>query len=324
MIRSRIVASGRALGSERIDNKTLGERLGISPHSIEKRTGIKCRFWVTEKESTSDLAVRAAQDALVQAQWHPLTLDLIVLSTTSPDFPFPATACLVQQKLLAHNASSFDINASCTGFLYALSIADHAIRSQTVRRVLVVASEVKSRWLKMNDPSTAILFGDGAGAILLEESAGASGIDTIFLHADGTKHSLIRLPAGGSRQPLSWQTLSDQAHTIEMKGPSLFRIAVRRFGEALDEALTSGWDKSNVDWFVFHQANKRILEAIVNKAGIPKDKVLLTLPEVGNTSSSALPIALDIGKNDCFHPGNRIVLIGFGGGITWGSARLVW
>jgi 3-oxoacyl-[acyl-carrier-protein] synthase-3 len=161
MTRSRVVATGKALGSERVDNATLAARLGTSPVSIERRTGIKSRYWVTGGETTSDLAVRAAQEALDRAGWAPSSIDLIVLSTTSPDYPFPSTACLVQNRLTADRAYAFDLNASCSGFLYALSVADHAIRSGGARRALVIASEVKSPFLKEDDLSTQILFGDG-------------------------------------------------------------------------------------------------------------------------------------------------------------------
>jgi 3-oxoacyl-[acyl-carrier-protein] synthase-3 len=325
MMRSRVVATGRALGSEKVDNATLAGRLGTTPISIERRTGIKTRYWVKEGESTADLAVRAAQEALQRAGWTPASIDLIVLSTTSPDYPFPSTACLVQYRLAADRAYAFDLNASCSGFLYALSVADHAIRSGGARRALVIASEVKSPFLRENDLSTQILFGDGAGALLLEGAEGArDGIEAIFLHADGSKHHLVRLPAGGSRDPLSPRTLSEKRHSIRMNGTGLFRSAVRFLSKALDEATGANWDKKEIDWFVFHQANGRILETVAKREGIPMKKVILTLREFGNTSSSSLPIALDKGGTRLFRPGDKILLVSFGGGITWGATRLVW
>jgi len=325
MVQSQIVATGMALGSQRLENVALAVPLGVSAQWIERQTGIRCRYWASEKETTADLAVRAAKKALERAGWNPRELDLIVLSTTSPDYPLPATACLVQSRICADRAYAFDVGASCSGFLYALSIADQAIRSGDVRRALVLGAEVKSPFLKKSDPSTAILFGDGAGALLIERSEGEGrGIEGIFLHADGAHHSLIRLPAGGSRRPLTAGSLSDQAHTIEMKGPSLFRLAVRRLGDALDEALTKEWPLERVNWFVFHQANRRILDAVAEKRGIPPDKILMVLSDFGNTSSASLPIALDVGGNGRFRSGDRIILLSFGGGITWGGARLIW
>lgn len=325
MRRSRIAATGRALGSERIDNAALARRLGISAEGIEKRTGIRCRYWAGEKEATSDLAIQAAGQALRRAGCSPREIDLIVLSTTSGDYPFPATACLVQSRLGAERAYAYDVNASCTGFLYALSLADHAIRSGRAHRALVIASEVKSRFLNPADPGTAILFGDGAGAVLLEETeAPVNGIDAVFLHADGSQHGLIRLPAGGSRRPLTDRTLAGNEHTIRMQGTALFRVAVRRLIEALDEALVPGWEMGKVDWFVFHQANRRILEKVVKIREIPAERILMTLGDYGNSSSASLPIALDEGAIGPFRRGDRLVLVGFGGGVSWGSARITW
>jgi len=324
MIRTRIVATGRALGSERINNATLAVRLGVTEEWIEKQSGIRHRHWVSREETTSDLALGASRQALDRAGWDPASLDLIVLSSTSPDYPLPATACLLQGRLGAHRAYAFDVGASCSGFLYALSVADHALRSGTAARALVVGAEVKSPFLNLRDPSTLILFGDGAGSLLLERREGKeAGIETLFLHADGAYHHLIRLPAGGSRRPLSPESLKEAGHTLQMQGARLFRLAIRRLGEALDEALR-GLTLQEVDWFVFHQANRRILETLARKRTIPQEKLLITLTEFGNTSSASLPIALDVGGNGLFRPGDRIVLLGFGGGVTWGGARLIW
>jgi 3-oxoacyl-[acyl-carrier-protein] synthase-3 len=324
VIRSRIIGTGKALGSERIENKTLSISVGLSPVEIEKRTGIQCRYWASEKETTADLAARAAEEALRRAGRRPEEVGLIVLSTTSPDFPFPATACLVQDRLSARRAHAFDLNASCSGFLYALSIADHAIRSETVVSALVIAAEIKSRFLKRDDFSTAILFGDGAGAVLLERSEERSGIEAVSLHADGRGHALVRLPAGGSRQPISPRTLANREHTIEMNGSALYRAAVARLGETLEELASSGWSSEKIDWYVFHQANGRILKTAARRNRIPMRKVIVTLADFGNTSSSSIPIALEVGSNGRFRPGERIALVSFGGGLTWGSARLVW
>ncbi len=235
---------------------------------------------------------------------------------------FPSTACLIQKTLSARSIPALDLNASCTGFLYALSVGDQFIRTGMASRVLVIAAEVKSPFINPQDVSTSILFGDGAAAVVLAE--GDKGIRSIRLHADGSRHRLISLPAGGSRQPTSRETLSDRLNYMRMEGKGLFRMAVKRMQEAL-ASLAKEIPLSEVDFFVFHQANLRILEVVFEKAKIPFDKSVITIPQYGNTSSSSLPIALDEGiRRGQIKPGNRVALCAFGGGLTWGTALIEW
>lgn len=319
-----MIGTGIALPKRVVTNEELARRLGLSEREIEKRTGIQSRHWVEGGETTSSLAIEAARRALQSADLFPEAIDLILVSTTSPDMSFPSTACLVQKALPARPIPAFDLNASCTGFLYALSVGDQFIRNGAAKRVLIVAAEVKSPFIDPEDPSTAILFGDGAAAVVLAE--GERGIRSIRMGADGSRHRLISLPAGGSRRPTTPETLSGGLNYIRMEGKGLFRMAVKRMQEALS-SLADGANLSldEIDFFVFHQANLRILEAIFERTGIPPAKSVVTISRYGNTSSSSLPIALDEAiRMGRFKPGNRVILCAFGGGLTWGTALIDW
>ncbi|MCG3112364.1 MAG: ketoacyl-ACP synthase III [Candidatus Manganitrophus sp. SB1] len=321
---SQIIGTGIALPKRAVTNEELSGRLGLSEKKIEKMTGIQSRHWVEAGETTSSLAVEAARKALQSADLLPDAIDLILVSTTSPDMSFPSTACLVQRALSTRPIPALDLNASCSGFLYALSVGDQFIRSGTAKRVLIIAAEVKSPSINPGDPSTAILFGDGAAAVVLAE--GKRGIQLIRLHADGSRHRLISLPAGGSRYPTTSETLSGGLHYIRMEGKGLFRMAVKRMQEALFSlAKEANLSLSEIDFFIFHQANLRILETVFEKTGIPHDKSVVTIPRYGNTSSSSLPIALDEAtRTGKLKPGNRVILCAFGGGLTWGTALIEW
>jgi 3-oxoacyl-[acyl-carrier-protein] synthase-3 len=321
---SQIIGTGIALPKRAVTNEELSKRLGLSEREIEKRTGIQTRRWVEAGETTSSLAVEAARNALHSADLPPDAIDLILVSTTSPDMSFPSTACLVQRSLATRPIPALDLNASCTGFLYALSVGDQFIRNGTVKRVLIIAAEVKSPFINPEDPSTAILFGDGAAAIVLAE--GERGIQAIRIHADGSRHHLISLPAGGSRYPTTPETLNCGLNYIRMEGKGLFRMAVKRMQEALFSlAREANLSLSEIDFFIFHQANLRILETVFEKTDIPLAKSVMTIPRYGNTSSSALPIALDEAiRMGRLKLGNRVILCAFGGGLTWGTALIEW
>lgn len=319
---TQIIGTGIALPKRVVTNEEMAKRLGLSEKEIEKRTGIQQRHWVEAGETTSSLAVAAAKSALQSADLSPEAIDLILVSTTSPDMSFPSTACLVQRALSSRSIPALDLNASCTGFLYALSVGDQFIRNGMAKKVLIAAAEVKSPFINPADPSTAILFGDGAAAVVLAE--GKRGIQSIRLHADGSRHRLISLPAGGSRQPTTSVTLSGGLHYMRMEGKGLFRMAVKRMQQALI-ALADETGLSEIDFFIFHQANLRILEAVFEKAGLPQSKSLITIPRYGNTSSSSLPIALDEAiRMGRIKQGNRVALCAFGGGLTWGTALIDW
>lgn len=322
---STILGTGRALPKRLVTNAELSKRFGISEAEIEKKTGILCRYWVEPDETTSTLAIQAAKKAIASADLSPDQIDLILVSTTFPDMYFPSTACLVQKGLFsARPVPAFDINGSCTGFLYGLSIADQYLQNGLAERILVISAEVKSRSLDLSDPSTAILFGDGAGAAIL--SKGEKGIRKIKIGADGSRHRLITLPGGGSRHPLSDAVLETRLHYMKMSGKELFRTAVKTMEAALIAFLeTSSLGLEQIDHYIFHQANLRILEALFRRMAIPFDKAQITLPRFGNTSSSSLPIALDVAVEEGrLKSGDTILLSAFGGGVTWGNILLDW
>lgn len=321
---SQITGTGIALPKRVVTNAELSKRLGLAEGEIEKRTGIRQRHWVEAGETTASLAVEAARAALASADLAPRDVDLIIVSTTSPDMAFPSTACLVQRALSTPFVPALDLNASCTGFLYALSVGDQFIRNGAAKRALIISAEVKSPFVNPEDPSTAILFGDGAAAVVLTEGEG--GIRSIRLYAEGAGHRLISLPAGGSRRPTTPETLKTGLNYMKMEGKGLFRMAVKRMEEALrSQAREMSLPLSEIDYFVFHQANLRILETVFERTGVPTRKTLVTIPRYGNTSSSSLPIALDEAvKRGEIRPGNRVVLCAFGGGLTWGTAWIDW
>jgi 3-oxoacyl-[acyl-carrier-protein] synthase-3 len=324
MIISRIVSTGSYLPSRIVANAEIGKMVGLEERAIYRRTGIRERRWADEKEATSDLATQAAKRTLAQAGQEANEVDLILVATTSPDMIFPSTACLVQEKIGARHAASFDLAASCSGFIFALSIADQHLKSRQAKTALVIAAEVKSRFLNFDDPGTAILFGDGAGAVLLQASEGKSGILSCHLQTDGSKHDLIEIPGGGSRSPAFRD--GKRLNTIRMKGNRLFRSVVRQFEQAIHGTVKHhGLTLSDVDHFIFHQANRRMLESLAKKCRIPMEKLTLVIEHYGNTSSSSLPIALQAADEaGRLKPGQLILLGGVGGGLTGGTALIRW
>lgn len=324
MTLSRIIATGSSLPSRIVTNTEIAKMVGLEERAIYRRTGIRERRWADEKEATSDLAAQAAKQAVAQAGLDPKAIDLILVATTSPDMFFPSTACLVQEKIGAERAAGFDLAASCSGFIFALSIADQYLKNQQAKTVLVIAAEVKSRFLNFDDPSTAILFGDGAGAVLLQASESERGILSCHLHTDGSKHDLIEIPGGGSRSPAIRE--NQRLNTIRMKGNRLFRTVVRQFEQAIQETVKHhGLTLSDVDHFIFHQANRRMLESLAQRCRIPMEKLVLVIEHYGNTSSSSIPIALHAADEaGRLKPDQLILLGGVGGGLTGGTALIRW
>lgn len=330
MIRTRVIGTGSYLPARVVSNEELAPLLRSSPDRIRRLTGIETRHWAGDHEAPSDMAVAAGHRALDAAGCPPSTIDAIILSTTSPDMAFPSTACLVQRGLGCRPVGAFDVSASCSGFMYGLSMAQALIQSGQANTCLVVASEVKSRSLDPQDEATALLFGDGAGAVILrgeeDHSPEGRGILGIRLYADGAHHGLIRLPGGGSRRPLSSDTLRKREHTLRMQGASLFRIAVRRIEQAVQEILKEfGVCPGDLKQVVLHQANGRILSQVSDRLGIDPNQVASVIERYGNTSSASLPIALD----DAVRKGNisrgDVVLLGsFGGGVTWATGLVRW
>lgn len=330
MLRSRIVGTGSYVPRRTVSNSEVSPSLGLSPEAVHRRTGIRARHWVEDGQATSDLAVEAARGACASSGVSPASVDTIILSTTSPDMAFPSTACHLQRHLGATQAAAFDVAASCSGFLYGLSMADCLIKNGQSRRCLVVAAEVKSRFLDLHDAATAVLFGDGAGAaVLVGEQGGGNappGIMGVRLYADGTRHGLLRMPAGGSRLPASAETVRRRLHTIQMQGGPLFRVAVKRLAGAVQDILKEfGVGVGDLDRALFHQANGRLLRAVAKRLHMPDERQYSVLEHLGNTSSASLPIAMDHAVRDgAIHAGDLVLLGTFGGGLTWATALLRW
>lgn len=278
---------------------------------IFARTGIRSRHIAGDGEKTVDMAEHAARQALADAQIDIQDVDLIIVATTTPDQIFPSTACLLQARLGNHGAPAFDMQAVCTGFIYALATADRFIRSGGARTALVVGVETMSRIVDWTDRSTCILFGDGAGAVVLQASD-APGIISTHLHADGAYADLLQVPGGESQ--------------LTMQGNAVFRMAVRTLGEIVQETLAeNNLEPDAVDWLVPHQANIRIIQATADKLGLSMERVVTTVDHHGNTSAASVPLALDdAARRGCFKPGQLLLLEAFGGGFTWGSALLRW
>ncbi len=328
--RSRIVGTGSFVPSRIVDNQEVAALLGLEPNQIVTLTGIRTRHWAEQGQASSDLAVVAAQRACEAAGLDPGSIDAIVLSTTSPDSAFPSTACLVQRALGAKQVMAFDLSASCSGFLYGLSMADVMIRSGQIRSCLVVASEVKSRSLNLLDKETAILFGDGAGAAVIasedRESPDAPGILGVRLYAEGSGHGLITIPAGGSRKPNRPETVLANEHTLRMRGSAVFRSVVRRLEQAVAGLLKEfGLTAGDVAHVIAHQANARILEQLRRRLGLPHGVLYSVIEHYGNTSSASLPIALDHAvRAQRLAAGDLVLLGAFGGGLTWATGLVRW
>jgi 3-oxoacyl-[acyl-carrier-protein] synthase-3 len=320
MIYSRIIGTGSYLPPKIMTNKEMESVVDTSDQWIFERTGIRQRH-VAEGESASDLALIAAQRALEMAGKQPDDVDLIVMGTSTPDLVFPSTACLLQQKLgIQNGGAALDVNAACAGFSYALSVADKFVRSGSNKCVLVVGAEVMTRLMDWTDRTTCVLFGDGAGAVVLE-AADEPGILSTHIHADGRYEDLLYVSGGVSRPP---DMMAAEAALLKMKGNDVFRTAVKTLGRIVDETLDANqMTKADVDWLVPHQANIRIIQATAKKLSMSMDNVVVTVAEHGNTSSASIPLALDVAVRDGrIKRGDTILLEAFGGGFTWGSALI--
>ena len=326
MMRAKIIGTGSAVPEKVVSNSDLAQTVDTSDEWIVTRTGIKERHIATEGEYTSTFATKAARRALEMAGVEPRELDLIIVGTVTPDFPFPATACLVQNELQALNAAAFDISAACSGFLYGLSIVDKFMRCGTARKALVIGVEVLSRIVDWGDRNTCCLFGDGAGAAVLEASDGERGILSTHIHSDGSYWELLNQPGGGSRNPVNQKTLDERLPFIHMQGNEVFKLAVRAMEDAANEALAAnGLTTADVDLFIPHQANRRIIDAIGKRLGIDGEKVFVNLERFGNTSAASIPLALDeANRASAISEGDILLFDAFGGGLTWASALVRW
>lgn len=314
---SRIAGTGSYLPAKVLTNKDLESRVETSDEWIYSRTGIRQRHVAADDESASDLALMASRQALQAAGITADALDLIIVATTTPDMVFPSTACILQAKLGAKNCPAFDVQAVCSGFVYALTTADHFMRSGQHRNILVAGAEVYSRILDWEDRGTCVLFGDGAGAVVLQRSE-QPGILSTHLHADGSHADILSVPGTVCGGKVSGRPL------LQMEGNAVFKFAVRVLGEVADEALAaSKLTKQDIDWLIPHQANIRIIQATAKRLGLPMDKVITTVNLHANTSAASIPLALDVAVRDGrIRAGHHVLLAGVGGGFTWGAVAV--
>jgi 3-oxoacyl-[acyl-carrier-protein] synthase-3 len=319
MTYSRIIGTGGYLPEKILTNDELERMVDTSDEWIRTRTGIVERHIAADNEMASDLALNASRNALAAAGIQAGEIDLIILATTTPDVIFPSTACILQDKLGVGGCPAFDVQAVCSGFVYALATADMFVRGGRARNALVVGTEIYSRILDWSDRSTCVLFGDGAGAVVLAQSD-QSGVLSSHLHADGSHREMLAVAANISGGKLRGTPF------VTMEGNTVFKFAIQVLEEAVEEALAENdLRASDIDWLIPHQANIRIIQSTAKKLGIPMEKVVVTLDKHGNTSAASIPLALDIAVRDGrIKPGQHVLLEGVGGGFTWGSVLIRW
>ena len=322
--KARIVGTGSFLPQRVLTNQDLEKMVETSDEWIVSRTGMKERRIAGPDEPPSAMGIEAAKKALAESKVPVEEIDMILVATMTPDYITPSTAALVQAKLGASNAAALDIQAACTGFLYGLSIAKAYIESGLYRHVLVVATEKLSTIINYKDRNTCVLFGDGASAAVVSDHGAGFSIDSFCLGADGELAELLIIPAGGARQPSSCESVAQGLHFLHMEGKEVFKHAVRRMSAAAKKCLAkAGLTEEQVNWLVPHQANIRIIEAIAKSFNIPSEKVYKTVHKYGNTSASSVAIALEeLIHEEQIHAGERLLLVGFGAGLTWGAAVL--
>ena len=324
---SRIVGTGSYAPPKTRTNADLEKMVETNDEWIVTRTGISERHVSSDEEATSDIAYEAALQALAAANLDPLDLDMILVATITPDMFFPSTACALQERLGARRAGAMDVSAACSGFIYGLAVADGLLRLGTMRTVLVVGAETLTKVVNWQDRNTCVLFGDGAGAMVLRAAEGERGILSTHLFADGSKGPMLILPGGGSRHPMSQSVLDAGLCKIHMSnGNEVFKIAVRAMEDACLTALKHNrLEVSDVDLLVPHQANLRIINAVGQRLGVPEEKVCVNIQKYGNTSAASIPLALDGAvQAGRVKAGDLVLLCAFGGGLTWGSALIRW
>ena len=316
---NRIAGTGRYLPAAVLTNAELAQRVATSDEWIRTRTGIRQRHIAADGEQTSDLALAASREALAAAGIAPEDVDLIVVATTTPDMIFPSTACILQAKLGARGGPAFDVQAVCSGFVYALALADRMLAGGMARNALVVGAEIYSRILDWNDRGTCVLFGDGAGAVVLVPSA-TPGILSTHLHADGHYRKILSVPGTVANGVVSGTPF------LHMDGTQVFKFAVKVLAEVAQEALDANHLTADaIDWLIPHQANVRIMDATLKKLGLPPERMISTVATHANTSAASIPLALDVAVRDGrIKPGQHVMLVGVGGGFTWGSVLLKW
>ncbi|MEM8727192.1 MAG: beta-ketoacyl-ACP synthase III [Chlamydiota bacterium] len=324
--RAKIIGLGAYLPKRVLSNRDLEKMVETSDEWITSRTGMKERRLAAADEFTSDMGYEAAKRALEDSGKGAEEIDFILFATLTPDYLFPSTACLIQERLGAVNAAAMDMQAACTGYIYALSVAKAYVESGMYKNVLIVAAEKLSSIVNYEDRNTCVLFGDGASACVIGDRQKGLAIENISLGSDGQQSKLLILPAGGSKRPASLETVQAGEHFLRMEGREVFKHAVRRMEGALKECLAaSDLDQQGISWMVPHQANVRIIEALAKRFKVPKERVYLTIHKYGNTSASSVGIALDeLVREKNVRSGERIALFAFGAGLTWGATSLTY
>jgi 3-oxoacyl-[acyl-carrier-protein] synthase-3 len=326
-MRSLIVGTGSYAPEKVLTNADLEKVVDTTDSWIVERTGIRARHLAAPEQATSDLALEAAKRALEMAKVDPKDLDLIVMGTITPDFPWPSTAAILQGRLGNKKAFAFDVSAACAGSIYALSVADRFIASGQVQRALVIGAELLTRIVDWKDRNTCVLFGDGAGAMVLAPTDDERrGVQSIRLHADGSAWEMLHQRGPGSRHPLTAETFAQGGHHLRMNGREVYKFAVRALEEACREVLVSAkLTPSDVTWVCAHQANKRILDSTLERLGIPESKCWMNLERYGNTSSASLPMTLDeANRAGWLKPGDTILTTAIGAGMAWGAGLIRW
>ena len=323
---AHICGWGTAVPDNILTNAELSRMVDTTDDWIVNRTGIKQRYIANDKETTASLGVKAAKSALDTANISPNVLDLIIVATSTPEHNFPSTASIIQDELGARNAGAFDMAAACTGFVYALTVAGQIIQSGSMNTILVIGSETLSKIVNWEDRSTCVLFGDGAGAFVLQGSEVPGGILSSVLRSDGSGGDLLKVPAGGSAIPASYDSLRDNLHTITMNGREVFRFATRVMADACREVVNeAGLTMDDIDFIVPHQANVRIIEAAARNLGLPLDMFIMNMDRYGNTSAASIPLALcEAVSDNRIKPSNNLIFVAFGGGLTWGATLVTW
>jgi 3-oxoacyl-[acyl-carrier-protein] synthase-3 len=321
----KIVGVGHYAPARVVTNHDLEAWLDTTDEWITTRTGMKRRHWTSDNEATSDLASAAGEAALVHAGLQAADVDCFIVATVTPDYYFPATACLVATRLGVREKPAFDIAIACSGFIYGLTVASGLIRSGVYRRVMLIGAESLSKILDKEDRSTAILFGDGAGAVILERSEENSFLAS-DLGADGSRPELLYAHGSGSREPLDHAALDAKLHLIHMQGRETFKLAVNKMVESTGAVLSKAdLNKSDIAFLIPHQANKRIIDATARYLGLPEDKVVINIAEYGNTSAASIPMALsETVRAGRIKPGDLVVFVAFGGGLSWGAVAWRW
>jgi 3-oxoacyl-[acyl-carrier-protein] synthase-3 len=321
-----ITGWGMYAPSRVVTNDDLAKFVDTNDEWISSRTGIKERRFASEGETTSSMSVRAARIALDRAKLRPQDVQLVIVGTCSPDYLFPATACMVQSELGAAHAGAFDIEAACTSFVTALGVARGMIMSGTVQNAVVIGAETLSRFLNFKDRTTCVLFGDGAGAVVVEASNASVGIESVVLHSEGSKGELLMVKAGGAKVPATKDTLETGQHFITMQGGEVFKLAVKSMADAAEEALReAGLGLDDMAIMIPHQANMRIIEGVAKRLHFPMEKVFVNIERYGNTSAASVPIAIaEAAAGGRLRRGDKVLLVAFGGGFTWGASVLEW